>query len=344
MPSTLPILPKSIRGSVALLRCRATLCLLLLALPAAPAQSPQPAPATLTGTIVDTQSALIPGAHLQLSQPTSTTPQQTLSASDGRFSFDHVSPGAFTLSITLQGFLPTSTTGTLLPGQTLDLPPIALKITPAFVHLDVTPDDPYTSDQELQLEETQRLLGLFPNFFVSYQWNAPPLTPKQKFHLAWKNAADPGNLFLVGTTAGIQQASDAFNGYGQGAAGYGKRYGADLGNLVIGTFMGGAVLPSLFHQDPRYFYKGTGTFKTRFVYAISRAVVTRGDNGHSQPNYSGILGDLSAGAISNLYYAPSDRNGAGLTFTNGLLGIAGDAMNGVFQEFVLPHLTKSKRQ
>jgi hypothetical protein len=315
------------------------LCLLSLA-PSAHTQAP--APGTLTGTIVDTQGALIPGATLQLSSPDD-APQQTLSASDGRFSFDRVPPGPFTLSITLQGFLPATTTGTLLPGQALDLPPLALKIAPAYVQLDVVPDAPYTSDQQLQLEETQRLLGLFPNFFVSYQWNAPPLTPKQKFHLAWKNAADPGNLFLVGTTAGVQQATNDFKGYGQGAAGYGKRYGADLGNLVIGTFMGGAVLPSLFHQDPRYFYKGTGTRKARFFYAISRAVVCRGDNGHNQPNFSGILGDLSAGAISNLYYAPSDRKGVGLTFTNGLLGIAGDAMNGVFQEFVLPRLTRNSK-
>jgi hypothetical protein len=332
LSSALPNFFKSLRGSVVLV----TLLLLFRTHP--PAHAQQAPDATLTGTVVDTQAALIPGAHLQLSTPNAPS-QQTTSASDGRFSFDHAPAGPFTLSITLHGFLPASTTGTLIPGQTLSLSPIALKIAPALVQIDVTPDAPYTSDQELQLEETQRLLGLFPNFFVSYQWNAPPLTPKQKFKLAWKNAADPGNLALVGTVAAIQQADGAFSGYGQGAAGYGKRYGADLGNLVSGTFMGGAVLPSLFHQDPRYFYKGTGTKKARFLYAISRAVVCRGDNGHTQPNYSGVLGDLSAGALSNLYYPPSNRNGPGLTLTNGLLGIAGDAMNGVFQEFFLRRLT-----
>ena len=108
--------------------------------------------------------------------------------------------------------------------------------------------------------------------------------------------------------------------------------------------MGGAVLPSLFHQDPRYFYKGTGTTRQRLVYALSRAVISRGDNGNWQPNYSGVLGDLSAGAISNLYYAPSDRQGARLTIINGFLGVAGDAMNGVFQEFFLRKVTPKAKQ
>ena len=108
--------------------------------------------------------------------------------------------------------------------------------------------------------------------------------------------------------------------------------------------MGGAVLPSLFRQDPRYFYKGTGSVPSRFWYAVTRTVVTRGDNGRSQPNYSTVLGDMSAGAISNLYYAPEDRKGAKITVVNGLLGIAGDAMNFVFQEFVLKKLTTNSKR
>ena len=200
-----------------------------------------------------------------------------------------------------------------------------------------TPDELAT--EQMQAEEQQRVFGILPNFFVSYRWTTPALSTRQKYTLAFKNASDPGNLFLVGTVSGVQQATDAFPGYHQGAAGYGRRYGANFGNLVAGTFLGGAILPSLFHQDPRYFYKGTGTVRTRFLYAVSTAVICRGDNGHRQPAFAGILGDLSAGAISNLYYAPSDRQGAALTFENGFLGIAGDAMNNVFQEFILPKLT-----
>ena len=144
--------------------------------------------------------------------------------------------------------------------------------------------------------------------------------------------------------AGVQQATDSFPGYSQGWEGYGRRYGADLGNLVSGTFVGGAILPSLFRQDPRYFYKGAGSAPSRFWYAVSRIAVTRGDNGRPQPNYSTVLGDLSAGAISNLYYAREDRTGAKVTLANGLLGIAGDAMNNVFQEFVLKKLTTNHKR
>jgi Carboxypeptidase regulatory-like domain len=347
VPSTLPIQRKSHCGSGALLRYLAALCILFTATPHARAlQSTEPTaptPGSISGQVVDAQGALISGAHIQLTRPDVTSAQQTLSSSDGHFIFSQVAPGAFTLSVSLPGFVAASFSSVLLPGQTLEVQPIALKIAAAYFELQVVPDAPYTSEQELQLEETQRLLGVFPNFFVSYHWNAPPLTAAQKFRLAWKNTEDPGNLLLVGTTAGIQQAADAFSGYGEGAAGYGKRFGADLGNLAVGTYMGGAILPSLFHQDPRYFYKGTGSIHSRFIYAISRAIICRGDNGHSQPNLSGVLGDLSAGAISNLYYPASDRHGAQLTLENGLLAIGGDALNGIFQEFVLRRLTPGAR-
>jgi hypothetical protein len=210
--------------------------------------------------------------------------------------------------------------------------------------IDVSASAKDIAEAQVHLAEQQRLAGILPNFFVSYIWRATPLTSGQKFRLALRSAADPGNLLLVGTVAGVQQATNSFPGYSQGWKGYGRRYGADLGNLVTGTFMGGAILPSVFRQDPRYFYKGTGTVSSRFWYAVSRTVVTRGDNGRPEPNYSTVLGDMSAGAISNVYYAREDRRGAKVTMANGLLGIAGDAMNNVFQEFVLKKLTtKSKR-
>ncbi len=334
---------------------RSVLCLLFTggalaaaaqtASPPAPS-SPQPArdqeisqtPGSIRGTVVDPEGALVPGARVILrSHTVDAAAREITSGLDGSFLLRDVPAGAFTLTVTGQGFAETSVAGTLLPGQAYQAPRIALGL--AAVHIAVQAIDLPTAVEQMHAEEQQRLLGILPNFFVSYNWYAPPLTPRQKYTLAYKNASDPGNLFLVGVTAGVQQADNAFAGYGQGAQGYGKRYGADLGNLVVGTFMGGAVLPSLFHQDPRYFYKGTGSVRARLGYALSRAVITRGDNGRSQPNFSGVLGDLSAGAISNLYYAPSDRQGARLTIINGFLGVAGDAMNGVFQEFFLKKVT-----
>ena len=102
--------------------------------------------------------------------------------------------------------------------------------------------------------------------------------------------------------------------------------------------IGGAILPSLFKQDPRYFYKGTGSKKSRLMYALATSVICKGDNGHWQANYSGILGGLAAGGISNLYYPAKDRD-AGLVFQNALIGIGTTAAANVLQEFVVRKLT-----
>ena len=130
-----------------------------------------------------------------------------------------------------------------------------------------------------------------------------------------------------------------FGGYGQGAEGYGKRYGAAYGDLAIGTVISGAILPSILKQDPRYFYKGTGTKKSRILYAIAFSVICKGDNSRWQPAYSNLLGGLAASGISNLYYPPADRNGVSLTFENFGIGIAGSAAGNILQEFVIKKLT-----
>jgi len=144
--------------------------------------------------------------------------------------------------------------------------------------------------------------------------------------------------------AGYEQANNDFPGYGQGTKGYAKRFGANYADNAIATMIGGALLPSLLKQDPRYFYKGTGTVRSRALYAIANAVICRGDNGHWQVNYSSIIGGLAAAGISNIYYPASDRNGASLTFENTLIGTGGTAVGNLFQEFLVkkltPHLPK----
>jgi len=168
------------------------------------------------------------------------------------------------------------------------------------------------------------------------------LTPKRKFQLALKATTDPVSVSAVGVIAGVNQASDRFSGYGQGAQGYGKRYGASYANFASGLFIGGAVLPSLFKQDPRYFYKGTGTKRSRLLYAISRTVICKGDNQHWQPNYSLVFGDLAAGGLSNLYLPARDRHGAALTFENAGIAIGTTAAINVLQEFVLRKVTSRR--
>jgi hypothetical protein len=195
------------------------------------------------------------------------------------------------------------------------------------------------AQDQIREQEKQRVLGVFPNFYVTYVHDAAPLSPKQKFELAWKSTIDPVNLAVTGVIAGVQQAQDNFSSYGQGAQGYGKRYGASLADSVSETFIGGAILPSLLKQDPRYFYKGTGTKKSRVLYALANAVICKGDNGRWQPNYSSILGNLAAGGISNLYYPDADRNGMGLTLETALIGIGATAATNVLEEFVIRKFT-----
>ena len=168
-----------------------------------------------------------------------------------------------------------------------------------------------------------------------------PFPSKQKFRLGWKSTFDPVNLVIIGGVAGIQQATNTFSGYGQGAQGYGKRYGATFADVAAGTFIASAILPSLLKQDPRYFYKGTGSTKSRLLYAIGNAVICKGDNGRWQANYSNILGNLAAGGISNLYYPADDRSGVALTFENALVGIGATAATNVVEEFLMRKLTRN---
>ena len=118
-----------------------------------------------------------------------------------------------------------------------------------------------------------------------------------------------------------------------------KRYGAVFASSVTGTFIGSAILPSLLKQDPRYFYKGTGSTRSRILYALANSVICKGDDGRWEPNYSSILGSLAAGGISNLYYPAKNRDGLELTFENTLINIGATAASNLLQEFVIRKLT-----
>ena len=265
--------------------------------------------------------------------------QEVLSGDDGQFSFAHVARGPFQLTITSAGFEAQPAAGVLRSGETYIVPPIVLAVATALTEVRVGLSPFEVAQEQVQDEEKQRVLGFIPNFYVSYAPHPVPLTSKQKFALAWKTTVDPVSFGLIGVIAGIQQEQNAFSGYGQGAEGYGKRYGASYANFVSGTFIGSAILPSLLRQDPRYFYKGSGSKRSRILYALANSVICKGDNGNWQPNYSSILGNLAAGAISNLYYPAKDRDGVGLTFKAGAIGIGATAGANLIQEFLIRKLT-----
>jgi hypothetical protein len=188
------------------------------------------------------------------------------------------------------------------------------------------------AEQQLRQQEKQRIAGVVPNFNVSYDSDAAPLSRKQKLHLAFRTATDPVSFGVAAFDAGFSQAEDDFPGYGQGMQGYAKRFGASYADNFDGTMLGNAIFPILLKQDPRYFRRGEGSFTSRFLYSISTTVWCKNDSGSHGPNYSNILGNLAAGGISNLYYPASDR-GAGLTFERGFTVTAYGAFGGVFNEF-----------
>jgi len=278
---------------------------------------------------------------VRLSRDDQSPNQEVLTSDDGQYSFPNIAPGPFQLTITSEGFATLTSSGILHSGESYAAPQIALALATNVTEVRVVLSPIELAQEQLEDQEKQRVLGFIPNFYVSYVSNAAPLTSKQKFQLAWKSTVDPVTFGVTGAVAGIQQATNEFDGYGQGAQGYGKRYGAAYADLVTGTFIGGAILPSLLKQDPRYFYKGTGTTRSRIWYAIANSVICKGDNGHWQPNYSSIVGGLAAGGISNLYYPASDREGLELTFENALIGIGETAAVNLLQEFVMRKFTSN---
>ena len=212
------------------------------------------------------------------------------------------------------------------------------------ITVDVTPTQEEVAEEQIKEQTQQRLLGVLPNFRVSYRQDAVPLNARQKFKLAWKGISDPVTFASNGVLAGIQQARGDFGGFGGGADGYAKRYFAAYGTALTGSMISTALLPSVFKQDPRYFYKGTGSTSSRIGYAVSRSVLRKGDNGRWQPDYSRILGSLAAGAISNLYYPEEDRRSGQLMLENAAIRVAGSAAGNLLQEFVYKRLTTHARK
>jgi hypothetical protein len=188
------------------------------------------------------------------------------------------------------------------------------------------------AEEQLKQQERQRIVGVVPNFNVSYNEDAAPLSRQQKFRLAFRSATDPVQYGIAAFDAGVSQAENEFPGYHQGWKGYAKRFGAAYADNFDGTMLGNGVFPILLKQDPRYFRRGKGTVSARLLYALSTTVWCRNDNGGHGPNYSNILGNLAAGGISNLYYPSTDR-GAGLTIERGATVTAYGALGGVFNEF-----------
>jgi len=303
-------------------------------------QQPVPQePGRISGKVLDQTGANITGATVTLTHDDQSSSQQTVSDEEGKFYFLNVPPGPFRLSISSPGLASQEFSATLRSGDSFVTPLFMLVVATQVTQVTVALTPEQIATEQIKEQEKQRVFGVIPNFYVSYVPDAAPLKPKHKFELAWKTSTDPFTLLAVGAIAGAFQAGNRWSGYGQGAEGYAKRFGATYGNVVIGTYLGGAVFPMILKQDPRYFYKGTGSKRSRFFYALSSSVICKGDNGQWQPNYSNILGNFAAGGIAYAYLPAQNRHGAGLAFSTGAIRLAEVTIANVLQEFLVPKLT-----
>jgi len=298
--------------------------------------------AILTGTVTDVNGDTVAGATVVLEGSDHKEFRTMLSEDNGAFQFRQLPAGTYSVAVTAQGFADwNSPDFTLGPDQYFILTGSQLRIATANTSVNVSDSSVEVATEEVKLEETQRAFGIIPNFYVVYGPTPAPLTTKLKFHLALKTSSDAVTILGVAALAGMNQAGDTPD-YRQGAKGYGQRVGAVAANGLSDIMIGGAILPSLLHQDPRYYYQGTGTAKSRTLHALSSPFVCRGDNGKRQPNYSSLGGDLGSAALSNVYYPASNR-GAGLVFSNFFLTTGERMLSSVLQEFVISRITSRSR-
>lgn len=308
----------------------------------APGQTPSAAApaaaaptATILGTVKDENGNVVPNATIALTS--SAAKYSATTGANGFFSFS-VNPGTYAATVSAPGLVPWTASLTVGAGEYRQIRGIVLKVEAVVSTIQVTGSEKELATRQVKLEEDQRILGAIPNFYVSYLPNAAPLSAGQKYSLAWRYSIDPFNILIGGIAAGEEQAEDAYPGYGQGAQGYGKRFGAALADEFTSNMIGGAVLPSLLHQDPRFYYRGTGSTASRVWYSIETVFICKGDNGKWQPNYSFVAGDFASGAISNLYY-PKQQRGWQITVDTGFENLAWGAVGSLAEEFVLKRLT-----
>jgi len=181
----------------------------------------------------------------------------------------------------------------------------------------------------------KRIFGVLPNYRTA-DGSLPfqPITAKHKFYIAIKDSFDYPVYPLAAAFAGLYQLDDQNPGFGEGVKGYAKRFAAAYGDQAIGNMMTEAIMPSLLHEDPRYFRIGAGGGTTwhRVGYALTRVFVVRTDKGKSDFNYSEWLGNGAAVAVSNLYYPAETRTVSDNIEKLGVQ-VATDAFSQVLKEF-----------
>jgi len=190
------------------------------------------------------------------------------------------------------------------------------------------------AEEEIKEQEHQRIAGIVPSFNVTYHSDAAPLSPAEKFRLEYHSAIDPYTFAISTIVAVLGEAENSNPGFGWGPLGFTKRTSAAYADNVIGNTLGNAVLPSILHQDPRYYRLGHGTIHHRFFYAVATSFICKHDNtGKWEPNYSNLLGNIIGGEISNFYYPDGSKSNFGQTIANGMTVTLEGTFGATLEEF-----------
>jgi hypothetical protein len=311
-----------------------------------PSSAPtNPNQARIGGTVAATNGDLVPGATVELDGAAGIDRQSITADENASFEFDNLKPGVpYHVTVHAKGFADWKSAELRLHANEFQfVTGVRLEFLAAATSITVTGSPEEIATEQVYIEEQQRVLGFIPNFYVVYDSkSAAPMTTRLKFQMALRTSIDPITFLGSAFLAGVNQAADTPD-YPQGAKGYGERFGAVYADGLTDILFGGAILPALLHQDPRYFYQGTGSIKSRTLHALASPFICKSDNGPWQPNYSSIGGDLISSAISNAYY-PSSNRGAAFTFENLAIDTAQRAVSTIIQEFVVRKLTPSAKK
>jgi len=293
--------------------------------------------------VSDIQGGLIPGAHVVAARagaPESES-QEATANSVGRFRFADLAPGSYSVTISSPGFENYRIQNiTLKPGDTYELPEVALPIARTSADATVTLTETQIAEAELNDELHQRVLGILPNYYTSYIWDAAPLNMRQKFKLAIRSATDPVFFATTALSAGIQQATSSNPEYGSGPSGYFELYASDYGGALVGRVVTSVLLNSLFHEDPRYFVMTNGSVVRRSWHAISSTFLQRGDDKKFHPAYANFMGGAISAVVVSTWHPDSTTSVGTRVLNDTVLDLGGLAIRNLAREFLFRHLAR----
>jgi Carboxypeptidase regulatory-like domain len=294
--------------------------------------------ASIHGKVTDSSGAPIFAAVVTVEDADGNR-HTTVADTEGAFKISSLAPGNYSVKIAAEGFADWTASNVAASDSPESKPLDAvLQVAPQATQITVSLPQNEVAEAQLNKELKQRALGVFPNFYVTYESHPAPLSSQQKLHLGLRTLLDPATFAAAAITAGIQQKRNNYWQWGQGSEGYAKRFGAAYGTAVQSIMITSVLADSVLHQDPRYFYSGQGTRAQRAWYAVKSAFRAKGDNGEWQPPYAGLIGLVASAEIAQAYY-PGSRTqytllGRGLMFHFGGL----IALN-LGEEFFLKRLT-----